>query len=60
MKIDMLIPAPVLCKMPVSFQYLRPIDRTISIFSNRHIAINRYQSLQCSVNPPLKPISKII
>lgn len=60
MKITDIISQEILKKMPVSLQYLKPIDKSISVFINKHVSIKKYQSFQCSVYPPLKPISKIL
>lgn len=60
MKIEETIPKKTLKKMPVSFQFLKPIDKSESTFINKYIGIKKYQSIQCNVNVPDKPISKII
>ncbi len=60
MKLEKLIAEKTIAKLPVSFQYFKPLDITGSLFVNRYVGIKRYQSPRCRVHPPLKPISKII
>lgn len=60
MKVTQLIPEDVLKKMQISFQYLKPFDKSKSVFMDKHVGIRKYQSANCAVYPPLKPISKII
>lgn len=60
MKMDTLLPIETLTRLPLSFQYFQPIDKTMGLFINRYIGIKRYQSHRCAVQPPLKPVSKII
>lgn len=60
MKISELIQKEKLEKLPISFQYLKPIDLNKAKFINKYARIYKYKSLNCSIYPPMKPISKII